>query len=54
MISFKPKSRWSIKMNEASARRYNKLQDHNIEIDISTHKGRQYFGYNYLEFLKDQ
>lgn len=54
MISLKPKVEWIIKMNEASARRYNKLQDQNIQVDISTHKGRQFFGYNYLELSERQ
>ncbi len=53
MISLKPRNQWTIKMNEAAAQRYNKLQDEGVTVDITTHQGRQQFGYNYLELVKD-
>jgi len=31
---------WTTKMNEATARRLNKLSDQGVEIDTSTHAGR--------------
>jgi len=38
-------------MNDAAARRYNKLLDEGVTVDVSTHQGRQLLGYNYLEIL---
>jgi len=43
--------KWTIKMNDAAARRYNKLLDEGVTVDVSTHQGRQLLGYNYLEIL---
>jgi biotin operon repressor len=45
---------WTTKMNEATARRLNKLSDQGVEIDTSTHAGRQVIGYNYLELALDE
>jgi len=45
---------WTTKMNEATARRLNKLSDQGVEIDTSTHVGRQVIGYNYLELALDE
>ena len=45
---------WTTKMNEATARRLNKLSDQGVEIDTTTHAGRQVIGYNYLELALDE
>ena len=45
---------WTTKMNEATARRLNKLSDQSVEIDTTTHAGRQVIGYNYLELVRDE
>jgi len=45
---------WTTKMNEATARRLNKLSYQGVEIDTSTHAGRQVIGYNYLELALDE
>jgi hypothetical protein len=45
---------WTTKMNEATARRLNKLTDEDVTIDTSTHSGRQTIGYNYLELAFDE
>jgi biotin operon repressor len=45
---------WTTKMNEATARRLNKLSDQGVQIDTTTHAGRQVIGYNYLELALDE
>jgi biotin operon repressor len=45
---------WTLKLNEATARRLNKLNDEGVKIDTSTHSGRQVIGYNYLELALDE
>jgi hypothetical protein len=45
---------WTTKMNEATARRLNKLSDQGVQIDTTTHAGRQVIGYNYLELARDE
>jgi hypothetical protein len=45
---------WTTKMNEATARRLNKLADEGVKVDTTTHSGRQVIGYNYLELVKEE
>ena len=43
---------WTPKMNEATARRINKMTDEGKEVNTSTHEGRKLIGYNYLELVE--
>ena len=44
---------WILKLNDAAARRADKLVSEGIEPDTSTHEGRKLIGYNYLELVKE-
>ncbi len=44
---------WTTKLNDATARRLDKLVDEGVKIDTSTHQGRKQIGYNYLELVKE-
>jgi biotin operon repressor len=41
-------------MNDATNRRVEKLQNEGVNINTSTHQGRQVIGYNYLELALDE
>ena len=45
---------WIAKMNEATARRIEKLESEGVKVNTSTHAGRQVIGYNYLELVKEE
>jgi biotin operon repressor len=45
---------WTLKLNEATNRRVEKLQNEGVNVNTSTHQGRQVIGYNYLELAFDQ
>jgi hypothetical protein len=45
---------WTPKLNDATNRRLEKLQQNGVTIDTSTHAGRQVLGYNYLELAFDE
>ena len=45
---------WTLKLNEATARRTSKLQEEGVNIDTTTHTGRKQVGYNYLEYVKQE
>lgn len=45
---------WTTKMNTATNRRLEKLQNEGVKIDTSTHDGRKLIGYNYLEIAIDE
>lgn len=45
---------WTTKMNTATHRRLEKLENDGVDIDTSTHQGRQVIGYNYLELAFDE
>lgn len=45
---------WTTKMNTATNRRLEKLENDGVDIDTSTHQGRQVIGYNYLELAFDE
>lgn len=45
---------WTLKMNDATNRRIEKLQNDNVDVNTSTHQGRQVIGYNYLELAFDE
>ena len=49
----KKKHYWTTKLNDATARRLDKLVDEGVKIDPNTHQGRQKIGYNYLELVKE-
>jgi len=40
---------WILKLNDAAARRADKLESEGVTVDTSTHEGRKLIGYNYLE-----
>ena len=40
---------WTTKLNTATNRRLEKLENEGVKIDTATHQGRQVIGYNYLE-----
>ena len=44
---------WTTKLNDAAARRLDKLESEGVKIDTSTHQGRKLIGYNYLEFANN-
>jgi hypothetical protein len=44
---------WTIKLNDAAARRADKLVSEGVEPDTSTHEGRKLIGYNYLELVQE-
>ena len=44
---------WTLKMNEATARRCDKLSDQGIKIDSTTHEGRTLIGYNYFDYISE-
>jgi hypothetical protein len=44
---------WTPKLNEATARRINKMTDDGIEVNTSTHEGRKRIGYNYLMLVEE-
>ena len=44
---------WTLKMNEATARRCDKLSDQGIKIDSTTHEGRKAIGYNYFDYISE-
>jgi hypothetical protein len=43
---------WTLKLNDAAARRADKLAEQNVQVDTSTHEGRKLVGYSYLERVK--
>lgn len=43
---------WTLKLNDAAARRADKLAAEGINVDTSTHEGRKIIGYSYLELVK--
>jgi hypothetical protein len=45
---------WTLKLNDATNRRVEKLQNEGVNVNTSTHQGRQVIGYNYLELAFDQ
>jgi biotin operon repressor len=45
---------WTTKMNTATSRRLDKLENEGVEIDTATHEGRRVIGYNYLELAFDE
>jgi biotin operon repressor len=45
---------WTTKMNEATNRRLDKLENEGVQIDTTTHAGRSKIGYNYLELALDE
>ena len=45
---------WTLKMNEATARRCNKLTENGIQIDTVTHAGRKAIGYCYFDYIDDE
>ena len=44
---------WTLKMNNATARRCDKLSDQGIKIDSTTHEGRKVIGYNYFDYISE-
>jgi hypothetical protein len=44
---------WTLKLNEATNRRVEKLQNEGVNVNTSTHEGRKIIGYNYLELAFD-
>jgi hypothetical protein len=48
------KSYWTTKMNDATARRLDKLAEQGVQIDTETHAGRQQINYCYLEFITEE
>jgi len=44
---------WTLKFNDATNRRIEKLESEGVKINTSTHEGRKVIGYNYLELAKD-
>ena len=44
---------WTLKMNDATARRCNKLTDQGVKIDTTTHEGRQSIGYCYFDYISE-
>jgi len=45
---------WTTKMNDATSRRLDKLENEGVKIDTSTHEGRSKIGYMYLELAFDE
>lgn len=45
---------WTTKMNKATNRRLDKLENEGVSIDTATHEGRKEIGYNYLELAFDE
>lgn len=45
---------WTTKMNTATNRRLDKLEENGVKIDTSSHEGRKAIGYNYLELAFDE
>jgi hypothetical protein len=45
---------WTTKMNTATNRRLDKLENDGVKIDTETHEGRKAIGYNYLELAFDE
>ena len=45
---------WTLKLNNATNRRVEKLQNEGVNVNTSTHEGRQVIGYSYLELAFDQ
>lgn len=45
---------WTTKMNKATLRRLDKLENEGSKIDTETHEGRKVIGYNYLEIAFDE
>ena len=45
---------WALKMNEATNRRVEKLQNEGVNVNTSNHEGRKVIGYNYLELAFDE
>jgi hypothetical protein len=45
---------WTLKLNNATNRRVEKLQNEGVNVNTSTHQGRQVIGYNYLELAFDE
>ena len=45
---------YTIKSSPATIRRLQKLEEEGIEFDISTHEGRNIFGYTYLNLQKQK
>ncbi len=44
---------WTTKLNDATNRRLEKLENEGVKINTSTHQGRKQIGYNYLELVKE-
>ena len=44
---------WTTKLNNATARRIDKLAEDGVQINVNTHEGRKVIGYNYLELVSD-
>ena len=45
---------WTPKLNNATNRRIEKLESEGVNVNTSTHAGRQVIGYNYLELVKEE
>jgi len=45
---------WTTKLNSATNRRLEKLENEGIDINTSTHEGRKLIGYNYLEHVSEE
>jgi hypothetical protein len=45
---------WTLKLNEATARRINRMTEQNQKVDASTHAGRTLIGYNYVESVIEE
>ncbi len=45
---------WTTKMNTATTRRLDKLENDGVKIDTATHEGRKVIGYNYIELAFDE
>lgn len=44
---------WTLKLNDATARRCNKLTDEGITIDTTSHTGRKQIGYCYFDYISE-
>jgi len=45
---------WTLKLNEATSRRCDKLSNEGIVINTTTHEGRKQIGYCYFDYLDDE
>ncbi len=45
---------WTLKLNDATNRRVEKLQNEGVNVHTFTYQGRQVIDYNYLELAVDE